>query len=231
MFPVDNSMVTIIVPALNEEALIGGTLRALLALSGEKEILVADGGSEDLTVEVATGLGVRVVACERGRGSQLRTAALEARGSVLWFVHADTRPEPGALEAILDALRDDATAGGNFSLVFEGDHYSARQMTSIYPHLRWLGLSYGDAGIFIRRSVYDAIGGCRPYPLFEDLDLIRRLKHRGKFVHLSKRIFTSARRFSGPRYVRVWALWITLQILYWAGVSPHRLARWYRLAR
>ncbi len=231
MFPVDNSMVSIIVPALNEEARIACTLRALLALSGEKEILVADGGSEDLTVEIATALGVRVVACERGRGSQIRTAALEATGSVLWFVHADTRPENGALDAIQDALRDGATAGGNFSLVFEGDHYSARQMTWIYPYLRRLGLSYGDAGIFIRRSVYEAIGGCRPYPLFEDLDLIRRLKRRGKFVHLSTRIFASARRFSGPRYARVWALWITLQILYSLGVSPHRLARWYRLTR
>ena len=224
-------MVSIIIPALNEETQIGGTLRAFLALSGEKEILVADGGSEDLTVEIATGLGVRVVSCERGRGYQIRTAALEATGSVLWFVHADTRPENGALESILDSLRDGATAGGNFSLVFEGDHYSARQMTWIYPYLRRIGLIYGDSGIFIRRGVYEAIGGCKPYPLFEDLDLIRRMKRRGKFVHLSTRVFTSARRFSGPRYVRVWALWITLQILYWAGVSPHRLARWYRLAR
>jgi len=224
-------MVSIIIPALNEEMRIGDTLRALLALSGEKEILVADGGSEDLTVEIATGLGVRVVHCERGRGCQIRTAALAATGSVLWFVHADTRPENGAIESILESLRDGATVGGNFSLVFEGDHYSARQMTWIYPYLRRIGLSYGDAGIFIRRGVYEAIGGCRPYPLFEDLDLIRRMKRRGKFIHLSTRIFTSARRFSGPQYGRIWALWITLQILYWAGVSPHRLARWYRLAR
>ncbi len=224
-------MVSIIVPTLNEEIRIGSTLRALQALCGEKEILVADGGSEDLTVEIATGLGVRVVPCERGRGCQIRTAALEANGNVLWLVHADTRPENGALESICASLRDTATVGGNFSLIFEGEHYSARQMTWIYPYLRRLGLSYGDAGIFIRRNVYDAIGGCRAYPLFEDLDLIRRMKSHGKFVHLPCKIFTSARRFSGPQYVRVWALWITLQILYWAGVSPYRLARWYRLAR
>lgn len=224
-------MLSIIIPALNEESLIGGTLRALLDLSGEKEILVADGGSEDRTVEIATGLGVRVVSCERGRGRQIQMAALEAIGSVLWFVHADTRPENGAIESILASLRDGATVGGNFSLVFEGDHHSAKQMTWIYPYLRRIGLSYGDAGIFIRRDVYQVIGGCRPYPLFEDLDLIRRMKRCGKFVHLSTRIFTSARRFSGSQYVRVWALWITLQLLYWAGVSPYRLARWYRLAR
>ena len=224
-------MVSIIVPALNEETQIGGTLRALQALSGEKEILVADGGSEDRTVEIATSLGVRVVSCERGRGRQIRTAALEAKGTVLWFAHADTRPQNGALESIHDSLRDGAAAGGNFSLVFEGDHFSARQMTLIYPYLRRLGLSYGDAGIFVRRSVYEAIGGCREYPLFEDLDMIRRMKRHGNFVHLATKIFTSARRFSGPRYGRVWALWITLQILYWAGVSPYRLARWYRFAR
>ena len=224
-------MISIIVPALNEETQIGGTLRALQTLSGEKEILVADGGSEDRTVQIATGLGVRVVSSERGRGRQIRAAALEAKGTVLWFVHADSRPQNGALESIHDSLRDGATAGGNFSLVFEGDHYSARQMTWIYPYLRRLGLSYGDAGIFMRRSVYEAMGGCREYPLFEDLDMIRRMKRHGNFVHLAAKIFTSARRFSGPRYGRVWALWITLQILYWAGVSPCRLARWYRFAR
>ena len=229
--PPENPMVSIIVLALNEEGQIGSTLQALQALTGEKEILVADGGSDDRTVEIATSLGVRVVPCARGRGRQIRTAALEAKGTVLWFVHADTRPQNGALESIHDSLRNGATVGGNFALVFEGDHYSARQMTTIYPYLRRLGLSYGDAGIFMRRSVYEAIGGCRDYPLFEDLDMIRRMMRHGNFVHLPTKIFTSARRFSGPQYGRVWALWITLQLLYWAGVSPHRLARWYRLAR
>jgi rSAM/selenodomain-associated transferase 2 len=224
-------MVSIVVPTLNEETWIGGTLRTLQELSGEKEILVADGGSEDRTIEIATQLGVRVVLCQRGRGCQIRTAATEATGDLLWFVHADSRPEAGALESIERVLRNTAVAGGNFSLVFEGEHYSARQMTSIYPYLRWLGLSYGDAGIFIKRSVYDAIGGCRPYPLFEDLDLIRRLKRHGRFVHLEARISTSARRFTGPQYARVWAMWIALQVLYWAGVSRYRLARWYRQAR
>lgn len=224
-------MVSIVVPTLNEEAAIAGTIQTLQALPGEKEILIADGGSEDRTAAIAAEMGVRVVACQRGRGCQLRTAAAEAKGDVVWFIHADTRPERRALQAIGNALTNSAVIGGNFSLVFEGDHYSTRQMTTIYPYLRWLGLSYGDAGIFIRRSVYDAIGGCRPYPLFEDLDLVRRMKRHGAFVHLDAHIFTSARRFIGPRYAKVWALWITLQILYWTGVSPYRLARWYRHVR
>ncbi|MEO8127632.1 MAG: TIGR04283 family arsenosugar biosynthesis glycosyltransferase [Bryobacteraceae bacterium] len=221
-------MITIIVPTLNEETWIAGTLRALQRLTGAAEILVADGGSTDRTREIAAELGARVLVCPRGRGAQICSAAAQASGDALWIVHADTRPEAGAIESIERALQDPAVVGGNFSLVFEGSHYSARQMTWIYPHLRWLGLSYGDAGMFIRRSVYDTIGGCRPYPLFEDLDLVRRMKRHGRFVHLQTQIVTSSRRFCGKQYARVWMIWITLQVLYWAGVSPHTLARLYR---
>lgn len=224
-------MISIVVPTLNEEARIAGTLRALQTLTGKREILVADGGSEDRTAEVAVAMGVTVVPCPRGRGAQIRAAAAEATGDTLWIVHADTHPDSGAIEAMERVLTNPDVVGGNFSLIFEGDHYSARQMTWIYPYLRWVGLSYGDAGVFIRRSVYDAIGGCQAYPLFEDLDLIQRMKRHGRFVHLDARVFSSARRFSGKQYGKVWAIWITLQILYWAGVSPNRLARWYRHAR
>lgn len=224
-------MVSIIVPTLNEENGIAETLRSLIGLAGQKEILVSDGGSEDQTEQIAQSLGVRVIRGERGRGCQLHAGASAASGNILWFVHADTRAEAGAIQGIEQALRNSGVAGGDFTLVFEGSHYSARQMTRIYPYLRWLGLSYGDAGIFIKRQVYDEIGGCRPYPLFEDLDLIRRMRRQGRFVHLKERIFTSSRRFAGPQYARVWALWIGLQILYWAGVSPYRLSRWYRHAR
>jgi hypothetical protein len=156
---------------------------------------------------------------------------MHATGEVLWFVHADARPEREAISSIKAALCDPGIIGGDFTLVFDGDHYSARHMTWIYPRLRRLGLGYGDAGIFIRRSAYEAIGGCRAYPLFEDLDLIKRMRREGRFVHLRTRIFVSSRRFAGPQYAKVWAIWIMLQILYWVGISPYRLARWYRLAR
>ena len=224
-------MISIIVPALNEESGIGATLACLLSLKGEKEIIVADGGSEDETVGRARACGVRVIECERGRGVQMHAAAIAAAGDVLWFLHADTVPELHALEDIEISLRDPRVIGGNFSLVFEGAGLAAKQMTWIYPRLRFLGLCYGDAGIFVRRSSYREIGGFRPFPLFEDLDLIRRLKRRGKFVHLDTRVFTSSRRFSGAKYVRVWTQWIALQMLFWAGVSPHRLARLYRQIR
>src|ERR1700704_4581429 len=98
-------MISIIVPTLNEETRIGATLRALQELPGEKEILIADGGSDDRTTAIAAELGIRVMACQRGRGCQIRTAAAEAKGDVLWFVHGDSRPETGGLGGIGPGVR------------------------------------------------------------------------------------------------------------------------------
>lgn len=224
-------MISIIVPTLNEENRIGRLVAALCALPGDKEIIVADGASTDDTARAAALAGAAVVTCARGRGLQQHTAARAAQGDVLWFLHADTVPSYHALAHIEAALKPGGVAGGNFRLIFEGASFSARQMTWIYPRLRMLGLSYGDSGIFVRRSVYDQIGGFRPHPLFEDVDLINRLKRHGRFVNLDCPITTSSRRFEGRNYLRTWTNWITLQVLYWLGVSPNRLARWYRHAR
>lgn len=224
-------MVSVVIPALNEENRIGVLIASLRSLTGDKEIIVADGGSSDRTVDVAASNGARVVRCPRGRGIQQREGAAAASGDVLWFLHADCRPAGDALRAMETALLDRRVVGGNFRLIFEGNGSAPRQMTWLYPKLRLLGLSYGDAGIFVRRSAYDEVGGFRPMPLFEDLDFVRRLKPMGRFAHLDCPIRASSRRFEGRNYGRAWATWITLQLLYWFGVSPNRLARWYRPAQ
>lgn len=222
---------SIIVPTLNEEATIVRTLAVLNGLTGEKEIIVADGGSTDGTRERACGLATEVLSSDRGRGPQMHAGARAACGGVLWFVHADTLPPGRALAEIEHALADPEVAGGNFGLVFDGATSAARKMTVIYPWLRLLGLCYGDTAIFVRRSVYEAMGGFRPYTLFEDLDLIRRIKRYGKFVHLDCAVTTSSRRFENRNFGLVWANWIALQMLFWVGVSPNILARWYRHIR
>jgi len=224
-------MVSIIVPALNEALQITQTLAALEELQGEKEILVVDGGSEDETVALARGKGVTVVSSGRGRGVQLHQGALHSRGDVLWFVHADTVPPAQALSEIQQALDDPSVVGGNFGLTFDGPSRAARQLTAIYPMLRWLNLCYGDSGIFLRRDAYEQIGGFRPLALFEDLDILKRLRGVGRFVHLPCRIVTSSRRFENRNFAIMWTHWTALQILYWGGVSPNLLARWYRQTR
>jgi len=224
-------MVSIIVPALNEAAQISKTLTTLEALDGDKEILIVDGGSEDNTIEIVRQRGVPVLTCARGRGVQLHAGALASHGDVLWFVHADTLPPTNALAEIHFALQDRTAIGGNFGLTFDGETRAARQLTAIYPFLRWLNLCYGDSGIFVRRESYEKIGGFRPFALFEDLDLLKRLRREGRFVHLPCRIVTSSRRFENRNFALMWAHWTALQVLYWGGVSPNLLARWYRHAR
>ena len=223
--------VSIIIPALNEETQIQATLRALNALPGDKEIIVVDGGSSDRTVPLARNCGACVLSSQRGRGTQMRAGAAYATGDVLWFVHADTRPLCDALAEITQALENPAVLAGNFGLLFDGPSRAARQLTVIYPWLRLLGLSYGDSGLFVRRKVYERIGGFRPVALFEDLDLLRRLKRQGRFVHLASRMLTSSRRFEDRNFALIWLHWTTLQLLYWCGVPADVLARWYSHAR
>lgn len=229
--PKSARMVSIIVPTLNEASQIGDTLGALQALGGEKEILVVDGGSEDQTVSIAIAAGATVLKGSRGRGMQQHAGALAARGEVLWFVHADTIPPCAALADIKAALLDPSVVAGNFGLTFDGTSRAARHMTAIYPTLRWLNLCYGDSGIFVRRSTYELVGGFRPFAVFEDLDLLKRLRKVGRFAHLKTRIVTSSRRFEGRNFAGMWLHWTTLQVLYWAGVHPNTLANWYRQAR
>lgn len=223
--------ISIIIPTLNEQECIADTLRNLQQLEGEKEIVVVDGGSSDETRSLACVQGAKVLTSPPGRGMQMHAGALKATGDVFWFVHADTTPPAHALKEIEKHLESPLLIGGNFGLVFDGPSRAARQLTMIYPMLRTLGLCYGDSGIFIRREAYDRIGGFRALALFEDLDLLRRLRGTGRFVHLPCKILTSSRRFEQRKFALVWLHWTTLQVLYWCGISPNWLARWYRHVR
>jgi rSAM/selenodomain-associated transferase 2 len=220
-------LISIIIPALNEENALPATLEAVCRQDAAVEVIVVDGGSSDRTVEIASEQRVTVVRSGPGRGLQLAEGARVARGSVLWFLHADTCPPADAVSAIHRALECASVAGGNFRLVFDGESPSARTLTWIYPRLRYLGLSYGDSGLFVRREVYQRMGGFRPYPLFEDLDFVGRLRQQGRFIHVDTPLVTSSRRFEGRSFAATFARWTMLQVLFWVGVSPWWLARFY----
>jgi rSAM/selenodomain-associated transferase 2 len=225
--------ISIIIPTLQEEQALGAlweSFREMGAYHGghRVEILLADGGSEDRTAELARAWGWEVVACpRRGRGSQMNAGARRASGEILLFLHADTHLPPEALPLIERVLEDPRVLGGNFSLVFAGETWEARWLTRLYPLLRLGGMCYGDSAFFMRRSAFESVGGYREYPLFEDCDLYQRLRRMGQFVRLPARAITSSRRFTG-RFFRTFALWSILQALYWLGVSPHQLGKFYR---
>lgn len=221
---------SIIIPTLNEATTMGGLAQSLIKLRDMAEIIVADGGSVDETVSLANESGLRVIEAPRGRGRQMNAGAGLASGDVLIFLHADTRLPDESLAVIEAALDDEKVCGGNFSLIFDGDTRAARLLTRIYPLLRLGGMCYGDSAIFVRREVFEGLGGYRDYPIFEDCDFYRRMRKVGKFVRLSAAATTSSRRFEG-RFIRTFVLWATMQVLYWLGVDPNRLNQWYKPLR
>ena len=222
---------SIIIPTLDEASTIERTLDAVLSMSSSLEVFVVDGGSRDGTVAAVRGRGVRLLASERGRGLQMHTGACVARGEVLWFLHADTLPSAECPSRIIEAMRDTRVVAGNFDVLFDGDRRAARFLTWLYPRLRMIGLCYGDSGIFVRREAYLRVGGFRPFPIFEDLDLVRRLRKMGRVAHLSAVVKTSSRRFEGRSFALTFARWSILQALYWLGVNPHTLVRLYAPVR
>ena len=222
--------ISVIIPTLNEAIALPATLAAVTALDGLEELIVADGGSTDDTRTLAAPLA-KVICTEAGRGGQQAAGAALATGDVLWFLHADCTPDPGATRAIRAALADPTVAGGNFAVRFGGSGRAARRLTRAYPWFRVLGLCYGDSGIFVRRESYEAVGGFRPLPLFEDIDLVRRIRRRGRFRRVACELTASSRRFEHRNLAGVFAQWTGLQILYWLGVSPSWLARRYAPVR
>jgi hypothetical protein len=160
----------------------------------------------------------------------MNAGAKLAKGETLLFLHADTRLPENALALVADALTDENICGGNFRLIFGGASREARLLTRIYPFLRLGGMLYGDSAIFARRGVFDRLGGYREYPIFEDCDLYRRMRRLGRFARLNACATTSSRRFEG-RFIRTFALWSLMQVLYWLGVNPNLLNRLYKPLR
>jgi rSAM/selenodomain-associated transferase 2 len=224
-------LISIIVPCLNERKVIDSTLASLLQTAPDIEIIVVDGGSSDGTLKRLVHPRIQVLQTRKGRGHQLDFGTRQARGSMLWFLHADTLITPEAENALRKVARDAAIHGGNFQLIFDGPTIGAKCMTGIYGSLRWLGLCYGDSGYFVRAETYKAVGGFRDYPIFEDLDLLRRLRRVGRFVRLPANVITSSRRMEQRTFPVMFAYWTFLQILYWIGWDPRRLEKLYREVR
>lgn len=219
----------IVIPTLNEEAALRHHLAA--ALADADEVVVSDGGSTDGTVAVARELGACVVTGPPGRGGQLTRGAEATDAPLLLFLHADTRLPPDGIGRIREAVAGGAVGGGFLVRFDMGGARLRLGERLINLRTRLIRCPLGDQAHFVTREAFRALGGYRDWPILEDLDFALRLRRYGRTTLIASPVTTAARRFVQQGVVRTvatnWLIWL----LFFCGVSPHRLARLYRQIR
>ncbi|MEP7057053.1 MAG: TIGR04283 family arsenosugar biosynthesis glycosyltransferase [Caldimonas sp.] len=227
---------SIVVPVLDEAALIESALRALAPLRAQGvELIVVDGESRDGSAAAAVPWADRVVTVPRGRARQMNAGAASASGDVLLFLHADTTLPARALDAVALALdpgragRRTASVWGRFDVRIAGSAPVLRIVAALMNlRSRLTGIATGDQAIFVTRAAFDAVGGFPEQPLMEDIELAKRLRRLSAPACLRERVVTSARRWENRGTWSTIVLMWRLRLLYRLGIAPERLARSYR---
>lgn len=240
---VSSPFLSVVVPTWNEEGNVGGAVDSAWA-AGADEVIVADGGSEDRTTEEAEAAGALVVPLfrsvsdtsgksrttggARGRGPQQNAGAARAKGEVLLFLHADSRLPVTAAARIRRALVDPGAVGGRFDVRLDHGGLLLRTVEGMINwRSRHTGIHTGDQAIFVRRAVFERLGGFESIPLFEDVRLTTRLRRHGRVVAVRDRVTTSARRWvEGGRWRTILRMW-RLRAAHANGAEPKDLARRY----
>ena len=222
-------MLSIIIPALDEAANLERHLPRLFRTCPDAEVIVVDGGSTDGTREVVSRFPqAKLMVAQRCRARQMNAGAARASGETLLFLHADTILPTGAPDAVTEALGRPDVVGGRFDVRFDSTRRIFHAVATLMNvRSRLSGISTGDQAIFVRRRVFEAMGGYADIPLMEDIDFTRRLKRRGRLACLRLHVITSARKWEREGVPRTIVLMWTLRFLYFAGVSPERLHGWY----
>lgn len=226
--------ISVVVPVLNEAARIRGQLAHLRQLAGLHEVIVVDGGSADGTRELVAAAGwPRVVVSARGRANQMNAGARLATGDVLLFLHADVTLPSDVVTLVAQALADPGFVAGAFrtQTMAEGHpSWVAPWLRLADLRSRYTRLPYGDQALFVRRGVFEQIGGFPAQPLFEDLEISRQLRKIGRIRTVPAAVRVSGRRFMArPFYYAI--LMNVLPVLYRVGVPAARLARAYEDVR
>jgi rSAM/selenodomain-associated transferase 2 len=219
---------SIVIPVLDEAAEIEAALAALAPYRRRGvEIIVADGGSSDRTVELARPLADRVLSSPRGRAVQMNAGAAAAQGDVLLFLHADTYLPASADRLVLDGLARSGRRWGHFDVRIDGGGGLAIIARLMNTRSRLTGICTGDQAMFITRATFEGAGGFPPIALMEDVALSARLKHLGRPLALHAHVTTSARRWRAQGTLRTVLLMWRLRLAYFLGADPAKLAQAY----
>ncbi len=223
------NLTSIIVPVVNEEAIIQATLSSIQDNSAI-EIIVVDGGSTDHTFKLVSEMGIKIIQSPvYGRANQMNFGAKIAKGELFLFLHADSKLPENYLDLITKTLVNPNIIAGAFELAINSNKTGLRiieKLVNWRSHL--FSLPYGDQGIFMRREVFEEMGGFPELPIMEDFELIRRLKKRGKIGIIPAKITTSARRWE---QVGIWKTTVINQLIiigYFLKISPLKLKQFYQ---
>lgn len=220
---------TIVIPIWNDPAALREILGTIAGLRGVNEVIVGDASATDDCAQIAIAAGARLVRCAKpGRGQQMNAAASMATGDAILFQHADTELRQAHVDSLLAAMDDPDVIGGAFHRKFDARH----------PRLMWLeswnrilaeqgGTLFGDQSLFVRREVFERMGGYRPFPLMEDVDFSKRLRNEGRRIVLDPPIATSARHHMKRGSWRTSLRNATMLLLFALGASPDFLHAWY----
>ena len=207
------------------------SLRAISDLNPH-EIIVVDGGSTDATILIAQTMASQVIKCKPGRARQMNAGAKKATGSLLLFMHADSKLTKKSFVRMKKRMTPTETAGGAFSLQIESEKTFLKVISLLATwRAKYLNIVYGDQAIFVRNDIFREMGGFSPLPICEDLDFFRRLGQQGEIILLKEKTHTSARRWKKEGILYTTLRNITIGSLFLLGFSPQTLSKWYSAIR
>ncbi|MBF0385467.1 MAG: TIGR04283 family arsenosugar biosynthesis glycosyltransferase [Candidatus Omnitrophica bacterium] len=218
---------SVIIPALNEAGHIAACIKMVRAINSPVSIIVVDGGSRDQTALIAEQAGAQVIRCQPGRGFQCNCGAKIAEGGILIFLHADTYLPHNTFTMLNDLFSNPKVKIGTFRLRFDSDNWFLR-ICGYLTRFDTILSRFGDQCIVVRRSLFDELGGFPQWPLFEDVDFLRRARRKTKIHSFPAEVLTSARKFKQNGPIRQQIKNGILILKYLAGVSPEKLAKEYR---
>lgn len=219
--------ISVIIPTYNEEGILLELVTKLATLHKDIEIIVADGGSTDRTLEYILDFAI-VIDSELGRAVQMNAGAKVAKGDILWFLHADCEPSYKSIGLIKEAFKDDKLVGGGFRWALRGDMWYYKYITGMAHIKNKLRRNlFGDMGIFVAKDAFRELKGYKEIPFLEDMEFNRRLKKLGKTVIFNEPLYSSDRRLlkKGPMFSFFKNL--IIKIAFHLGFSPFWLANFY----